>query len=279
MKVLRSKEACWENLKQSSFRSLGFVPTMGALHEGHLSLIKVAKSSCEKVVVSIFVNPKQFGANEDFTQYPRNEADDLAKCEAAGVDYVYMPSQDEFYPKNFSSFAEEIKIGKRLCGEFRPNHFRGVCTVLLKLLIQTNPSHMFMGLKDAQQVRVVQKFVEDFDMPTQVIPCPTIREEDGMALSSRNRYLSPFEREKAKLISQALLEAKDMFLQGEIRSQALIGAAKQVIMSHTLPRLQYLEVVRWRDFDICSTVEEKSLLATATYIGNTRLIDNVFLDP
>ena len=258
--------------------SIGFVPTMGALHEGHLSLVRRAKTD-GAVVVSIFVNPTQFGPNEDFDRYPRTTETDLALLRSVGVDVVYLPSVEALYPEGFSTTVEETRLSQVLCGKFRPGHFRGVTTIVAKLLHLVSPNRMYLGQKDAQQLRILEKMAEDLDFEVEILGCPTIREPDGLAMSSRNAYLSTDHRAKATTVYAALVRAKAAFLEGERSSEKLKRWAEEELLRVPDLKIQYVELVRWSDLAVEDRVKELSILAVALYIGSTRLIDNVFLDP
>ncbi len=281
MLTVKSVAECKTFLKEhrKNGLSIGFVPTMGALHDGHLSLVRKSITENNITVMSIFVNPTQFGPKEDFASYPRSLKKDLVLAESEKTDLLFIPSTEEIYKNSFSTYVEETTIARPLCGQFRPVFFKGVCTVTLKLLNTIQPDRLYLGQKDAQQLRVLEKMIEDLNLGIQVIGCPTIREKDGLAMSSRNIYLSSHEREVAPTIYAALKEAESAFLNGERVSQKLIDIAKQQILSKKIFELQYLEVKRWKDFESDTTIKEPSLLAVAAFLGRTRLIDNIFLDP
>ena len=259
-------------------RPIGLVPTMGALHEGHLSLVRAARDDCATVVASIFVNPSQFAPGEDFERYPRNLEDDLAKLEREEVDYVFTPSVEEVYPPGFATTVSVAGPALPLEGEARPGHFDGVATVVAKLLLQSQPDRAYFGRKDAQQVAVVRRLVRDLDIPTEVVMLPTVREADGLALSSRNAYLTPEERAAAPVLFRALSAARDRFRAGQQRPADLeIGCRRMIEAEPLVAAIDYVAVVNadtmapWDGDGPC-------LLAAAIRIGSVRLIDNVVLD-
>ena len=259
---------------------LGFVPTMGALHEGHLSLIRIARSKADRVVVSVFVNPTQFGPSEDYTRYPRNTDEDLAACEEEGADAVFMPSVEEMYPKGYSTYVEVEGLTEGLCGRFRPGHFRGVATVVTKLFNAVRPHIAVFGMKDAQQFFVIKRMTRDLDFGIEIVPGPTVREPDGLAMSSRNRYLSPQERAEAPVLYRALLVAKDLIEQNGVRDPSEVKREMNRFISEesSLVRVQYIEIVDTTELKPVELVEGEVLIAIAAFLGNTRLIDNIILN-
>jgi len=264
---------------QQASRSVGFVPTMGYLHEGHLALVRRARAENETVVVSIFVNPLQFGPQEDYDRYPRDLDRDLDLLEREGVDGVFAPSVSEMYPSGFSTAVVVTgPIAERLEGEARPGHFRGVATVVTRLFGLVQPQRAYFGWKDAQQVLVVQRLVQDLALPVDIVPLPTVREADGLALSSRNVYLSPEERVAASAIPRALFAALERFRSGE-RAAAAFRELVQRTLTTTPVRLEYVSVSDLETFQEVEYVERPALLLVAAWIGTTRLIDNVLLDP
>jgi pantoate--beta-alanine ligase len=264
---------------QQASRSVGFVPTMGYLHEGHLALVRRARAENETVVVSIFVNPLQFGAQEDYDRYPRDLDRDLYLLEREGVDAVFAPSVSEMYPSGFSTAVVVTgPIAERLEGEARPGHFRGVATVVTRLFGLVQPQRAYFGWKDAQQVLVVQRLVQDLALPVDIVPLPTVREADGLAMSSRNVYLSPEERVAASAIPRALFAALERFRSGE-RAAAALRELVQRTLTTTPVRLEYVSVSDLETFQEVEYVERPALLLVAAWIGTTRLIDNVLLDP
>ncbi len=258
-------------------RSLGFVPTMGALHAGHRSLVQAARQHCAIVVVSIFVNPTQFGPNEDFSRYPRTLKQDCQMLEAEGIDVVFTPTSETMYPSGASTFVDVEGVSGRLDGASRPGHFRGVATVVAKLFHIVQPDFSFFGQKDAAQVAVLRKMVRDLDFPLEIIVCPTVREPDGLAMSSRNRYLSAEERRQALTLSRALQLAEMQAARGEHRASALLQTMRATLQGEPAIRLDYVAVVDPETLLPIDDVEAGGLLAVAAYVGNTRLIDNVLL--
>ncbi|QNI31096.1 pantoate--beta-alanine ligase [Alloacidobacterium dinghuense] len=258
-------------------RVLGLVPTMGALHEGHLSLVRAAKAACDAVAVSIFVNPTQFGPNEDFSKYPRTFAEDCALLEREGVDLIFAPTTDEMYPAGASTFVLVEGVSDRLDGASRPGHFRGVTTVVSKLFHNIGPNKAFFGQKDAAQVAVLRKMVNDLNFPLQMVVCPIVREADGLALSSRNRYLSGEERQRALVLHRALRQVKEAVASGETSSQALIRIARGVFTEEPGVRVDYVAIVNPDTLEDVTEVSHGTLVAVAAFVGTTRLIDNVVL--
>ena len=278
MKILRTASemqcACRE-LRDSGKRGIGFVPTMGALHEGHLSLVRAAKAQCDVVVASIFVNPTQFAAGEDFEKYPRVFEQDCAMLEAEGVEILFAPSADEMYPAGASTFVEVAGISDRLDGVSRPGHFRGVATVVLKLFNIVGPERAYFGQKDAAQVAVLQAMVKDLNVPVELVVCPTVREGDGLAMSSRNRYLSAEERVRGVVVPRALERAKELLQAGEAKASLLREAMLQKLVGVDV---DYVEVVDAETLLPVEDVSEGALMAVAAWVGKTRLIDNVVVE-
>ncbi len=266
-------------LARTEKKTIGFTPTMGALHEGHIALARRAKQENDVSVMSIFVNPAQFSPTEDFQRYPRKVEQDQALARAAGVDIFFIPEVADVYPDGFSTYAEETKISTCLCGAYRPGHFRGVCTVVLKLFAMVAPDRSYFGQKDAQQLRIIEKMVEDLNLTVEVVACPTVREKDGLAMSSRNIYLTTEERAEAPVIHETLSEVQTLFQQGERRADRLLSIAQKRLAAAELFQVQYMEIRRWRDFEPVSKILEKSFLAVAGFYSNARLIDNVLLVP
>jgi pantoate--beta-alanine ligase len=257
-------------------RGVGLVPTMGALHEGHLSLIRRARAENGVVVVSVFVNPTQFGPNEDLEQYPRNLAGDQRLCEEAGVDIIFHPTKGEMYPEGYATWVEVEGLTGGLCGRSRPGHFRGVCTVVAKLFDICGPDRAYFGEKDAQQLAVIQRMARDLDLRVRIIPCPTVREADGLAMSSRNIRLSPEERAQAPALFGALGAARDLVLQGERDAAQLEGAMRSILAAEApLGRVDYVEIVRADNLTPLSSVAGDCVVAVAVWFGGTRLIDNI----
>ena len=258
-------------------RILGLVPTMGALHEGHLSLVRAAKAECDIAAVSIFVNPTQFGPNEDFSKYPRTFEQDCALLEREGVDLIFAPTVDDMYPAGVSTFVLVEGVSDRLDGASRPGHFRGVTTVVSKLFHIVCPHKAFFGQKDAAQVAVLRKMVRDLNFPPQLVVCPIVREADGLAMSSRNRYLSEKERQQALVLHRALGEVEKRAAAGETKSSALIEAARSVIASEPAVRIDYVAIVDPDTLIDISDVRGGALVAVAAFVGTTRLIDNALI--
>jgi pantoate--beta-alanine ligase len=254
--------------------SIGLVPTMGYLHEGHKSLIDRAVAENDRVIVSDFVNPIQFGPNEDLASYPRDINADMALCEKAGADVLFNPEVSEMYADNFTSFVDTTGVTEELCGKSRPIHFRGVCTVVNKLFNIAEADRAYFGQKDAQQLAVVRRMVRDLNMNIEIIGCPIIREDDGLAKSSRNTYLSPEERKAALILSKAIFAGERMIKDGEKDGEKVLKAMQDMISSEPLARIDYVEMVKWDTIEIHHTVDCPVLVAMAVFIGKTRLIDN-----
>lgn len=255
--------------------SVGFVPTMGALHEGHAELIRTARRECGYVVVSIFVNPTQFGPNEDLAKYPRTLDADRAICTQAGADVIYHPSADVMYPPGAVTWVEVKELDRHLCGATRPGHFRGVCTVVATLFNQVLPDFAFFGQKDGQQLRIIQRMVRDLAFPVTIRACPTVREADGLAMSSRNRYLNPQERAAAPGIYRALIAIRERILRGEIDVARLESALEADLAAIPGARVDYARIVDDETLQPLSRVDRPALAAVAVFLGTTRLIDNV----
>jgi pantoate--beta-alanine ligase len=260
-------------------RTIGLVPTMGALHEGHLSLVRAAKASCDAVVVSIFVNPTQFGLNEDFAKYPRTFEADCAALDKEGVDLVFAPTADEMYVPGGTTFIEVAGVSNRLDGASRPGHFRGVATVVAKLFNIVGPDRAFFGQKDAAQVAVLKKMVRDLNFPVELVVCPIVREPDGLAMSSRNRYLSPEERRQALALHRALEEMERLARSGTTSADELIAAGLAVLNREPLVRVDYCSIVDPETLEDVTDVRGGALAAVAAFVGTTRLIDNLRLEP
>ena len=253
---------------------IGLVPTMGALHEGHATLFRQARESSDFVVASIFVNPTQFAPNEDFHRYPRPFENDVAVCKDAGVDLIFNPEIATVYPPGFQTFVEVRHLQHPLCGHTRPTHFRGVATVVLKLLQIVRPHLVYFGQKDAQQARLLLQMVRDLDVPVDVIVCPIVREPDGLAMSSRNRYLSPEQRRHAPALYQSLEEIRGLVEAGERRAAVLRDSALRRLAATPGARVDYVEVVSWDTLEPIDPLSGEILVAMAVYFGTTRLIDN-----
>jgi pantoate--beta-alanine ligase len=258
---------------------LGLVPTMGALHEGHLSLVRAARKNSDVVAASIFVNPTQFGPSEDFSKYPRQLENDSVLLEREGVDLVFAPSAEEMYPEGAVTWVIVEGLSDRLCGKSRPGHFRGVTTVVSKLFHIVEPDAAYFGQKDAAQVAIIRCMVRDLNMPVAIEVCPIIREPDGLAMSSRNAYLSPDERKSALVLNRSLTELRRIFETGERDSAKLIAAAKHEFASESAVRLDYFEIVDPDTLEAEPLITKRVLVAVAAIVGKTRLIDNILLEP
>ncbi len=257
--------------------SIGFVPTMGYLHEGHLSLVRRAKDECKRVTVSIFVNPTQFGPNEDLSKYPRNLQRDLNLLESAGVELVWTPTPEVMYPPGFQTWVEVEGLTLPLEGAVRPGHFRGVTTVVAKLFNAVSAQKAYFGQKDAQQAAVIRRMAADLNFQTEVIVCPTVREADGLALSSRNTYLNPDERKAATVLYRALSAARTAYENGERSADALRKIVTGMVATEPLARLQYVSCADYDSLQELQHINNKALLSMATFVGKTRLIDNFVL--
>ena len=254
--------------------SVGLVPTMGYLHEGHKSLIERAVNENDKVVVSVFVNPTQFGPTEDLESYPRDLNADSILCEDAGAALIFTPEVSEMYAENFTTYVNTSSVSAELCGKSRPIHFRGVCTVVNKLFNIATPDRAYFGEKDAQQLAVIRRMVRDLNMNVEIVGCPIIREADGLAKSSRNTYLSPEERQAALVLSRAIRAGKAMVQSGEKDGEKVLAEMKRIISEEPLARIDYVEMVKWDTIEIHHRVDCPILVAIAVFIGKTRLIDN-----
>ena len=254
-------------------KTIGFVPTMGYLHEGHMSLIDAAGEN-DKVVVSIFVNPMQFGPTEDLASYPRDLEHDAKLCEEHGVDLIFHPTPEEMYGDQFYSYVDMDVLTKELCGLSRPVHFRGVCTVVTKLFNIVTPDRAYFGQKDAQQLAVIKRMVKDLNMPLTITGCPIIREEDGLAKSSRNTYLSPEERKAALVLSRSIFLGKEMVEKGERDCKRILAAMTEEIEKEPLAKIDYVKIVDLDTMQQVEKIDRGILAAIAVYIGKTRLIDN-----
>jgi len=252
---------------------------MGALHEGHLSLVRAARAQCDAVFVSIFVNPTQFGPTEDLAKYPRQFERDCALLEKENVDIVFAPSAEEMYPKGGSTWVTVEGLSDKLDGRSRPGHFRGVTTVVAKLFHGSEPDVAFFGQKDAAQVAVVRRMVRDLNFPVEIVVCPIVREPDGLAMSSRNAYVNPEERQRALVLQGSLRRVEEKFRAGERNAARLVAAAKQAIADEPQVRLDYFEIVDPDTLEALDQISRPALAAVAAYVGSTRLIDNVVLTP
>ncbi|HCT63936.1 MAG TPA: pantoate--beta-alanine ligase [Lachnospiraceae bacterium] len=277
MKTLMTIAEVRENVKEWKKQGLtvGLVPTMGYLHKGHKSLIEKAHEENDKVVVSIFVNPIQFGVNEDLDAYPRDLENDSKLCEGAGVDIIFHPQATEMYFEDFCTYTDMEKLTHNLCGMSRPTHFRGVCTVVNKLFNIVAPDKAYFGQKDAQQLAVIKRMVRDLNIDTEIIGCPIVREDDGLAVSSRNTYLSAEERKVSVVLSKALQEGRKMLENGEKNAAVVVNAIKAIIEKEPLAKIDYVKIVDSEILEDVETVEKNVLVAMAVYVGKTRLIDNI----
>jgi pantoate--beta-alanine ligase len=279
MEILRTVDELrrWSRENRKAGKTIGLVPTMGALHAGHASLMRAAASECGAVAVSIFVNPTQFGPNEDFARYPRTFAADCALAEAAGAAVIFAPAVEELYPSGAVTFVEVEGLSNRLDGLSRPGHFRGVATVVAKLLIAAEPDRAYFGQKDAAQVAVLRRMVMDLRLAAEIVVCPIVRETDGLALSSRNVYLSAVERKQALVLSRVVWLVEAMAAGGERRAGVLIEAARRAFASEPGVRVDYVVLVDWATLEPVETAAAGSLFAVAAWVGTTRLIDNTVI--
>jgi len=258
-------------------KRVGFVPTMGALHKGHLSLVQAAKAQCDVVAASIFVNPTQFAPNEDFSKYPRTFERDCELFTKEGVELLFAPTVEEMYPAGAVTYVTVEGMSERLCGKSRPGHFRGVTTVVSKLFNIVEPDVAFFGQKDAAQVAIIRRMVRDLNIPVEITACPIVREADGLAMSSRNTYLDPAQRKAALVLHRALQEVQRKFESGERNASKLIEHGRRVFTQEPSARLDYLEIVDTDSLDALEKISGAALVAVAAYLGNTRLIDNFVL--
>ena len=276
MQIVHTQEEVRQAVRQwrSEGLSVGLVPTMGYLHEGHQSLIKKSVEDNDRTVVSVFVNPMQFGAGEDLESYPRDMEKDAALCEETGADIVFNPTPEEMYPEGFCTYVDMNGLTTNLCGKTRPTHFRGVMTVVSKLFNMTTPDRAYFGWKDAQQLCVVKRMARDLSMGLEIVGCPIIREEDGLAKSSRNTYLNDEERKAALILSKTLALGKKMLDEGERNPEVLLSAMKKNIETEPLARIDYVQAVDLDRVEDVKEIKGEVLVAMAVYIGKTRLIDN-----
>lgn len=269
--------AAWSRGHRRSGKTIGLVPTMGYLHEGHLSLMRLAASENDVVVVSIFVNPTQFGPSEDLDRYPRDPEGDARKCDQVGVDVIFAPNAPSIYGPNFQTYVEPGRVALPLCGASRPGHFRGVATVCLKLFNIVGATRAYFGEKDYQQLQVIKAMVSDFDMDLEIVGCPIVREEDGLAMSSRNAYLSPDERRQALCLHEALQEAQELALLGETCAAEYVQAMQQRIRKEPDATIDYVSLVHPATLEDINEVNDSALAVLAVHVGKTRLIDNMVL--
>lgn len=280
MQIIHTIDAMRKFTQAHKDKTRGFVPTMGYLHEGHISLVKEARKHTDIVILSIFVNPLQFGANEDLSTYPKNFAGDIALCEAAGVDAIFAPNSNEIYPLRYPPLTtiNVAEMDRNLCGAKRIGHFDGVCTVVGKLFNIVQPEKAFFGRKDIQQLRIIETMVQELNFPVKVIGCDTVRADDGLALSSRNSYLSETERNEAKIVPGLLKHITELIKNGERQVSKLMDAVAVYIGTSAVARLDYLQIVDYDTLQLVENINGKVIIATAIFIGKTRLIDNIILD-
>ncbi len=281
MQILRTVDEVrqWTRAQRAAGRAVHFVPTMGYFHEGHLSLMRHAQADGGAVVVSIFVNPLQFGAGEDLDRYPRDFERDRQMAESAGVEAIFYPEVSEMYPAGYQTEVRVKELSKPLCGKSRPGHFEGVATVVLKLFNIVSPDRAYFGMKDYQQLRVIQQMVRDLNLPTEIVPCPIVREPDGLAMSSRNVYLSAEERVAARVLYQSLQWAQAQVEAGERNAIRLREGVYQRIAAESLARIDYVEVVDAETLQPVEHIERSTLIAVAVFFGKARLIDNTVVNP
>jgi pantoate--beta-alanine ligase len=279
MQIIKTTQALhtWARRAHKNSRTVGLVPTMGALHEGHLSLIRAAKAACDFTAVSLFVNPTQFGPKEDFAKYPRTFASDWELLSKTGVDVLFAPPEEEMYPPGASTFVEVTGLSDRLDGKSRPGHFRGVATIVSKLFAAAEPDRAYFGQKDAAQIAVLRRMVTDLRLPVEIVVCPIVREADGLAMSSRNRFLSVKERGQALVLCRAVSKVQQLHKSGTTQSAKLIAAAQSVIATQPAVRVDYIAAVDWATLEPVEEAVPGTLFAVAAWVGETRLIDNVIL--
>ena len=281
VRVIRNIKSMFEYSTKNRLEgeTIGFVPTMGALHAGHVSLIRRASKDNDLIVVSIFVNPAQFGPREDFKKYPRNLRQDARLCKKAGVDVIFYPDIKEMYPADFKTYITVEHLSDVLCGQFRPGHFKGVATVVVKLFNIVSPNIAYFGQKDAQQAVIIKRMVEDLDIPVKIRVMPTVREKDGLAMSSRNAYLSKDERKQSLVLYQALRLAKELVKQGKRDPRAIIQKMRRLISKKRSAKIQYIAIVDLKDLKPVDKIKDKVLITQAVWLGKTRLIDNIIINP
>ena len=277
MRIIRSIRALQNWRRKHENQKIGFVPTMGALHEGHLSLIRQARKHCSMVVVSIFVNPLQFGPAEDLSRYPRTVKIDQQWCRDSGVDLLFWPSSEEFYPKDFQTSVKVNRLSQRWEGEARPTHFEGVTTVVTKLLCLVHPNRSYFGQKDYQQLLIIKQMVQDLNIDTKIVRCPTIRESDGLALSSRNRFLLESQRRKAVSLSTALKQGVQAIKQGATNARIIQSSMQKILRKISGVKIEYLAVCDAKTLEPLTSVKGEVVLLGAIQIGNIRLIDNLLV--
>jgi pantoate--beta-alanine ligase len=275
--IPEARAACHDT--RANCKRLGLVPTMGALHEGHLSLVRAAKARCDVVAVSIFVNPTQFGPTEDLSKYPRQFDQDCQLLEKEGIDILFAPSVEEIYPDGQVTWVLVEGLSEKLDGRSRPGHFRGVTTIVAKLFHILQPNAAFFGQKDAAQLAVIRHMVQDLNFPIEIVACPILRESDGLAMSSRNAYLNREERGRALVLQRSLQQVQQKFQAGERTAAKLTSAAKEVLAREPQVVLDYFEIVDPNTLDPVERISQETLVAVAAYVGSTRLIDNAVLNP
>jgi pantoate--beta-alanine ligase len=280
MKVLKTIDEMktWSRKVRQDRKTLGLVPTMGYLHEGHLSLARQSMSTCDRTVVSIFVNPKQFGPNEDLDTYPRELEADRRQLERLGVDALFLPTADDMYPKGFQTYVHVEEITDQLCGKSRREFFRGVTTIVLKLFHIVQPHSAFFGEKDRQQLEVIRKMVDDLNLDVEIVGLPIIREPDGLAMSSRNQYLGKAERKTAQSLHEALQQAQQLVAQGESSVATLRSRMRTIIEREGLAQVDYISVCDPQHFEELEEIQGKAMIALAVHVGKARLIDNCLIE-
>jgi pantoate--beta-alanine ligase len=277
IKKVKDMQYCVRKLKQEG-KTIAFVPTMGALHEGHLSLMRKARLDCDELIVSIYVNPSQFAPGEDYQRYPRNYDQDVKLAAGVGVNILFVPTDDEMYPHMFKTTVNVSDLSEKLCGASRPRHFQGVCTVVLKFFNIILPDRAYFGQKDAQQALIIKRMVTDLNLAVKIVVLPIIRDKDGLALSSRNSYLSPAERQAATVLYKSLQLARRLIKTGERRSEVIKQQMEELIKSENLIRLEYITICDHKTMTPVNTVDSHSLIALAANVGLTRLIDNYLVE-
>jgi pantoate--beta-alanine ligase len=263
---------------RSEGKVIGLVPTMGFLHEGHISLVREARKMADIVVVSLFVNPAQFSPSEDFDKYPRDVTRDAELLTAEKTDYIFLPKAEEMYPQNYHTYVKVRELSEKMCGVSRPGHFEGVTTVVLKLFHIVDPHFAYFGQKDAQQLVIIRKMISDLNLDVEIVRLPIAREPDGLAMSSRNTYLNPEERKAATVLYRALQHAQKRIDEGERKAKVLIKEIREILESEPLTRIDYASITDMTELKELKTLKGKSLIALAVYIGSTRLIDNIIVD-
>ncbi len=274
---VKEMQHCARHLKLQG-KNIALVPTMGALHKGHISLIRKARIDCDVLIVSIYINPTQFAHGEDYMSYPRHLEKDMAKAAGEKVDIVFAPTDKEMYPPGFTTSVDVGELSARLCGAARPGHFQGVCTVVTKLLNIVHPDFAYFGQKDAQQALIIKKIVQDLNMEAQIIVLPIIRDKNGLALSSRNKYLNKYERKAALVLYKSLQAARRLIDTGERKSEYIKEKMQELIQKEKLAKLEYISICRYNDLNELELIEKNTLIALAVQIGRARLIDNYLVE-